>query len=135
MAILTRQLAEYTVKTGAHEFTKYTAAVRDADGSLRAMQGTTKRTETFFEASARKMKEISSYVTGMGLISRGMQEIRQGITYVREIDSALTELKKVTDETEESYDRFLQTASKTAAKVGSTVKDVVSSTADFARLK
>lgn len=125
---------EYTVKTGAHEFTKYTAAVRDADGSLRAMQGTTKRTETFFEASARKMKEISSYVTGMGLISRGMQEIRQGITYVREIDSALTELKKVTDETEESYDRFLQTASKTAAKVGSTVKDVVSSTADFARL-
>lgn len=126
---------EYTVQTGAHEFTKYTAAVRDADGSLRAMQGTTKRTETFFEASARKMKEISSYVTGMGLISRGMQEIRQGITYVREIDSALTELKKVTDETEESYDRFLQTASKTAAKVGSTVKDVVSSTADFARLK
>lgn len=126
---------EYTVKTGAHEFTKYTAAVRDADGSLRAMQGTTKRTETFFEASARKMKEISSYVTGMGLISREMQEIRQGITYVREIDSALTELKKVTDETEESYDRFLQTASKTAAKVGSTVKDVVSSTADFARLK
>lgn len=126
---------EYTVKTGAHEFTKYTAAVRDADGSLRAIQGTTKRTETFFEASARKMKEISSYVTGMGLISRGMQEIRQGITYVREIDSALTELKKVTDETEESYDRFLQTASKTAAKVGSTVKDVVSSTADFARLK
>lgn len=126
---------EYMVKTGAHEFTKYTAAVRDADGSLRAMQGTTKRTETFFEASARKMKEISSYVTGMGLISRGMQEIRQGITYVREIDSALTELKKVTDETEESYDRFLQTASKTAAKVGSTVKDVVSSTADFARLK
>lgn len=125
---------EYTVKTGAHEFTKYTAAVRDADGSLRAMQGTTKRTETFFEASARKMKEISSYVTGMGLISRGMQEIRQGITYVREIDSALTELKKVTDETEESYDRFLQTASKTAAKVGSTVKDVVSSTADWARL-
>lgn len=125
---------EYTVKTGAHEFTKYTAAVRDADGSLRAMQGTTKRTETFFEASARKMKEISSYITGMGLISRGMQEIRQGITYVREIDSALTELKKVTDETEESYDRFLQTASKTAAKVGSTVKDVVSSTADWARL-
>ena len=125
---------EYTVKTGAHEFTKYTAAVRDADGSLRAMQGTTKRTETFFEASARKMKEISSYITGMGLISRGMQEIRQGITYVREIDSALTELRKVTDETEESYDRFLQTASKTAAKVGSTVKDVVSSTADWARL-
>lgn len=122
------------VQRGAHEFTNYTIAVRDADQRIMALEGTTKRTETFFEASARKMKEISSYITGMGLISRGMQEIRQGITYVREIDSALTELKKVTDETEEGYDRFLQTASKTAAKVGSTVKDVVSSTADWARL-
>mgnify|MGYP002672760249 CR=1 FL=1 len=124
-----------TVQRGAHEFTTYTIAARNADQRIMALEGTTKRTETFFEASARKMKEISSYITGMGLISRGMQEIRQGITYVREIDSALTELKKVTDETEESYDRFLQTASKTAAKVGSTVRDVVSSTADFARLK
>ncbi len=123
-----------TVQRGAHEFTTYTIAARNADQRIMALEGTTKRTETFFEASARKMKEISSYITGMGLISRGMQEIRQGITYVREIDSALTELKKVTDETEESYDRFLQTASKTAAKVGSTVKDVVSSTADWARL-
>jgi TP901 family phage tail tape measure protein len=123
-----------TVQRGAHEFTNYTIAARNADQRIMALEGTTKRTETFFEASARKMKEISSYITGMGLISRGMQEIRQGITYVREIDNALTELKKVTDETEESYDRFLQTASKTAAKVGSTVKDVVSSTADWARL-
>lgn len=123
-----------TVQRGAHEFTNYTIAARNADRRIMALEGTTKRTETFFEASARKMKEISSYITGMGLISRGMQEIRQGITYVREIDSALTELKKVTDETEEGYDRFLQTASKTAAKVGSTVKDVVSSTADWARL-
>lgn len=122
------------VQRGAHEFTTYTIAARNADQRIMALEGTTKRTETFFEASARKMKEISSYITGMGLISRGMQEIRQGITYVREIDSALTELKKVTDETEESYDRFLQTASQTAAKVGSTVKDVVSSTADWARL-
>jgi hypothetical protein len=46
----------------------------------------------------------------------------------------LTELKKVTDETEESYDRFLNTASKTADKVGSTIKEIVSSTADWARL-
>jgi TP901 family phage tail tape measure protein len=60
--------------------------------------------------------------------------IKQGVQYVREIDAALTELKKVTDETEASYDRFLQTASKTAGKLGSTVSDFVNATADFARL-
>ena len=82
----------------------------------------------------RKVKEIGTYFTGSSIIYKAVAEIRQGITYVREIDSALTELKKVTDETEESYDNFLDTASKTADKVGSTIKDIVSSTADWARL-
>lgn len=124
----------YTVKTGKNEFTQYTAAVRNLDGQLVAVQGTTKRTETFLEATKRKMKEITSYMSGMALLSRAGQELRRGIQYVRDIDLALTELKKVTDETEESYERFLDTAAKTADKVGSTIQKVVSSTADWARL-
>lgn len=124
----------YTVKTGKNEFTEYTAAVRHLDGQLVSVQGTTKRTETFFEATARKMKELTSYFSGMAIFNRVGQELRRGIQYVREIDLALTELKKVTDETEETYDRFLETAAKTADKVGSTIQKVVSSTADWARL-
>lgn len=124
----------YTVKTGKNEFTQYTAAVRNLDGQLVAVQGTTKRTETFLEATKRKMKEITSYMSGMALLSRAGQELRRGIQYVRDIDLALTELRKVTDETEESYERFLDTAAKTADKVGSTIQKVVSSTADWARL-
>lgn len=124
----------YTVKTGKNEFTEYTAAVRRADDALVSVQGATKKTETFFEATKRKMKEISSYMSGMSLISRLGQELKRGIQYVRDIDLALTELKKVTDETEASYDKFLETAAKTADKVGSTIQKVVSSTADWARL-
>ena len=130
----TTKTLTYTVKTGKNEFTEYTAAVRRADSALVSLQGATKRTETFIEATMRKMKEISSYMSGMSLISRLGQELRRGIQYVREIDLALTELKKVTNETEETYDRFLDTAAKTAEKVGSTIQKVVSSTADWARL-
>ena len=81
-----------------------------------------------------KMKSIMQYVVSITSIYRIWGMLKQGVTYVREIDSALTELKKVTDETEATYDRFLNTAAKTADKVGSTIKDVVSSTADWARL-
>lgn len=130
----TTKTLTYTVKTGKNEFTEYTAAVRRADGALVSVQGATKRTETFFEATARKMRELTSYFSGMAIFSRIGQELRRGIQYVREIDLALTELKKVTDETEETYDKFLQTAAKTADKVGSTIQKVVSSTADWARL-
>ena len=124
----------YTVKTGQHEFTEYTAAVRRADGALVSVQGATKRTETFMEATMRKMKEISSYMSGMSVISRLGQELRRGIQYVREIDLALTELRKVTDETEEEYDQFLKTAAKTGARLGTTISAVTEATSTFAKL-
>ena len=124
----------YSLKTGSHEFTNYTAAVRGADGALVSIQKETKRTETFIEAITRKTKEIGTYLISSLSLYDVVNKFRQGIQYVREIDSALTELKKVTDETEETYDRFLNTASKTAGKVGSTIKEIVSSTADWARL-
>lgn len=124
----------YSLKNGSHEFTNYTAAVRGADGALVSMQKETKRTETFIESITRKTKEIGTYLISSFSLYDIVNKFRQGIQYVREIDSALTELKKVTDETEETYDRFLNTASKTAGKVGSTIKEIVSSTADWARL-
>ena len=46
----------------------------------------------------------------------------------------MTELKKVTDESEASYNRFLETASKSASIVGSTISDFTEATANFARL-
>lgn len=60
--------------------------------------------------------------------------VRKGVQAVREIDAALTELKKVTDETEESYAKFLDTASQRAGEIGSTIKDFTQVTSDFARL-
>ena len=130
----TTKTLTYTIKTGAYEFTEYTAAVRNADNALVSVQGATKKTETVFEGLKRKTKELLMYFGGSSIIYKGLAEVRKGIQYVREIDSALTELKKVTDETEESYERFLNTASKTADKIGSTVKEIVNSTADWARL-
>lgn len=84
----------------------------------------------FFGDLKNKITELIRYYAGMNVIQQSIMYIRQGITYVREIDSALTELKKVTSETEQSYNNFLQTMSKTAATIGTTVKDLTSSAAD-----
>lgn len=124
----------YTLKTGKGEFTQYAASVRQADGALVSVRGTTTKAMGVFASIGKKIKEYSYYFTGSMMIYRVIAWVREGVTAVTEIDKALTELKKVTDATEESYDRFLNTAAKTAEKVGSTIKDVVSSTADWARL-
>ena len=124
----------YTVKNAKREVTTYTATLRGLDNQFVTVAGSTKRAESFLEATKRKMSEISSYMSGMAVFSRIGQELRRGIQYIREIDLALTELKKVTDETEETYDKFLDTAAKTGARLGTTISAVTDATATFAKL-
>lgn len=63
-----------------------------------------------------------------------VRQAKKAVAAVKEIDAAMTELKKVTNETDSTYEKFLQNASSRAKAVGASVKDVVSATADFARL-
>ena len=50
------------------------------------------------------------------------------------LDTAMTELKKVTNETDAAYAAFLDRAEKRAKSLGATLTDTVNATADFARL-
>lgn len=128
----------YTVTNSKGAVEEMTMAIGQGTNKMYQYRTATKETGTLFQQVFKgikvKAKELLSFVIGGGSIYKVISLFRQGIQYVREIDLALTELKKVTDETEESYDRFLETAAKTAEKVGSTIQKVVSSTADWARL-
>lgn len=67
-------------------------------------------------------------------INAFQQGLRQVYQNVVDIDSAMTELKKVTDETSGAYSKFLSEAGDRAKTVGSTVSDIINATADYARL-
>lgn len=79
-------------------------------------------------------KQIGNYVVNLFQVMDIVRYLRTGFNEVLEIDTALTELRKVTDETSATYSNFLQTMSKTGAVIGSTVKDLTTSAADWARL-
>lgn len=88
-----------------------------------------------FKASVSSTaKQLAIAVVGYNVFYKAMAEIRKGVGYVKEIDLAMTELKKVTDETEASYKKFLDTAANKAGEIGSTVSDFTEATANFARL-
>lgn len=128
----------FTIKNGNGEVEKLTASFNQAGNAINAsaknMGKASSMLGSFFSNVKKKSGEILTYFTGANMVYKTVAQIKQGITYVREIDAALTELKKVTDETDETYKRFLQDASKTAGQIGSTVKDFTNATADFARL-
>ena len=59
---------------------------------------------------------------------------KEGVGVVRELNTALTEMRKVSDETEQSLRRYQKTTFDTANDVGTTAKQIQNSTADYMRL-
>lgn len=76
---------------------------------------------------------VRSALAGQGvyMIQRSVQEI---LSNALEFDKAFTELKKVTNATDARYTQFVEDAKTRAVDLKTSLSDVVSSAADFARL-
>lgn len=109
---------------GTNSLGRYVGAVKEAQSGFQKFVGGLKG----------KFKGVLQYVMSFGSFYQALSVIKKGITYVKEIDTALTELKKVTDETDETYSRFLKTMSQTGAEIGATVADLTNMAAAWARL-
>ena len=60
--------------------------------------------------------------------------VRQGIEVVKELDAAMTEMRKVSNDTRESLEAFSNESFSMAQQIGSTAKQIQNSAADFMRL-
>ena len=128
----------FAVDNGDGTFTQMTATFTDARNEIVALAGDVKKSQgllsSFWDELKGKFKSIGSYLIASVSFYEIWAVIKQGVTYVKEIDSALTELKKVTNETDATYKNFLQDMAKTGSVVGATVQDLTTMAADWARL-
>ena len=128
----------FTITSAGGEMTSFEAKVNSLNGQMilqkKGVQQLGSSWDQFKNSLSKTGKQLMTALVGYNVFFKAISEIRKGINYVKEIDLAMTELKKVTDETKASYDRFLKTASKTAGAIGSTVSDFTEATANFARL-
>lgn len=88
----------------------------------------------FSSTLVNSFKSILKYVSVSTLIYSLISAFKQMYDNVYNINTKMTELKKVTNETDATYNAFLDKASKKAQKLGTTISELTSSTADFARL-
>ena len=93
-----------------------------------------KSTQSFGDRIKKQWQQYSTYLGVASLFQYAEQGLRSMFEQVKLIDSAMTELKKVTNETDEAYNKFLTNAADRAKAIGTTIDGLVSSTADFARL-
>jgi hypothetical protein len=124
-----------TLDRGAGAVENITVALHRASGRLQAFStGTSKATNEWEDFKTQAVAGAKNLIGMYVGFQEGVQAVRSGINYVKEIDLAMTELKKVTDETDVSYKQFLEDASSTSAVIGSTISDFTEATATFARL-
>ena len=129
----------FTVDDGQGSLTQYALALNTVTGATKLVTQSSKPVLTVLQQIGSDLKKsargvFSAFIGGTSVLYTFGRYIKEGIQAVRELDGALTELKKVTDETEETYDRFLYTAAQTGASIGRTITEVTSATAEFAKL-
>lgn len=98
------------------------------------IKGAGENTQTLGEHFGKLASKFTQWFGVSQIIMFAVQTVKQMVRGIIELDTAMTELKKVTDETDATYDRFLDNAVSRAKQVGASLNDVVTATADFARL-
>lgn len=78
--------------------------------------------------------QIAAQMAGMVGVYDVINVVKEGINTIRELDTAMTEVKKVSNATEAQYASFRDTVSSTAKEIASTNKELLNSSADFLRL-
>lgn len=91
-------------------------------------------TQTWSERISSLSAKFGTWLSITQVIMAGVKTVKAMASNVVELDTAMTELRKVTDETEASYDRFLERATSRSKELGAALSDTVTATADFARL-
>lgn len=83
----------------------------------------------------RGFKQIGQFAMTYGMIQNtAMQLPSKIISAVTDVDSAMTNLYKVTDETDQRYQKFLNNAGNTSKSLGRDMSSYINQTAEWAKL-
>lgn len=90
--------------------------------------------QTFGSTFSKAFKSIANYVSVASVISTAARTFREMYSAVLDVDSAMVNLMKVTDETSSRYQKFLDDASESAKELGRSVSSLVEQSANWAKL-
>ena len=97
-------------------------------------KSTGKTGQTMFQMLQQRWQSLAAYLGSFASFYKIIDYARRAVTVVKEFDDALTEMRKVSDESVSTLKAFQQESFEIAAQVGSTAKVIQDSTADWMRL-
>ncbi|MBQ8635925.1 phage tail tape measure protein, partial [bacterium] len=89
--------------------------------------------ETIFEKIFGMFGKLSSMIFGGSFLIFAVNSLKEIYNNILSIDSALVNVKKVTDETDQTYQKLISDSSTWAVKLGTSIDKMMNTTADFVR--
>jgi len=90
--------------------------------------------KSFADQMKSNFTKLSSYVGVASISMTAMRSIKDMVSNVYEIDTAMTNLRKVTDETDAVYTAFLDKSAGKAQDLGMKISDLVTQSSEWAKL-
>lgn len=90
--------------------------------------------KTLGQSIAGAVKQFGGWMLVTHSIMTVINTIKGMIANVRDLDKEMTELKKVTNETDSAYEEFFDRAKMRAKETGATLTDTIRASSDMARL-
>lgn len=127
-----------TFKDSAGEAHTLSVQLNTLDGQIKNLGESVKPVESgiskFFSGWKTKMVNLAQYLTSFQAMNQVWNTFKQGLEAVKEFDTALTEMRKVSDEPISKLKEFQKESFDMAKSVGTTALQIQNSTADFMRL-
>lgn len=117
--------------TSDKELAEYNVKYRNLVSTVQS-EGLTGR--SFTAELKRGFSQIGQFVGTYAIFQKSIQTLKQMWKAVLDVDTAITELRKVSDASDLQLDTYFNEATESAKKYGATISDVISSAADWSRL-
>ena len=130
------------------EFNKLMISVQNADRSAKSLNELTARFNSLKSVvmskglTGRSLGDELSFIASKiglkamigGATYQALNYLKQMVSVVKELNTGMTNLKRVSEETESTYQKFMTSAANQARDLGSTMQQVIDATTDFSRL-
>ena len=125
-------------RTQDNQLRTLVVSIDKTNGAMRQLSSTTSTYTSFMDRFknifSNQMMSFWGFLGTRFSAQALVTQLRQGLTVVRDFDSAMTELRKVSNDTEQAINSFGKEAHNIAAIVGSTGTAIVNAAADWSRL-
>lgn len=115
------------ISTASKEVNNFARECQNASGQAAGLRGALQ------DAFGGLGSYLARFTSAMFIITKAVQGVKSMVSAVKEVDSSLLELQKVTNLTGSALDEFTDKAYKVGASLGRTGSDVIDAAATFSR--